>query len=265
MVILITGVSSGFGLATARRLASDGHTVYGTVRRDVDRLDGVHYLKADVRDDDSVRSAVRELITSEGRIDVLINNAGMGIGGPAEFNSMEDIELQMDTNFLGQVRFTKAVLQYMRRQKSGRIICFSSIGGLMGLPFQSYYSASKFAIEGFCEALRMEVGSHGIKVIVIEPGDFATGFTASRRKGAVNDEAASAYPALYSSVASFENDERTGMKPEHLADRLSHIVTCSHPRYSYVISTFEQKLSIFLKAILPKPLFASILKSYYKL
>ncbi|MBR0255779.1 MAG: SDR family oxidoreductase [Bacteroidales bacterium] len=263
MVILITGISSGFGLAMAQRLCADGHTVYGTVRREVEQLPGVHYLRADVRDTVSVQAAVEAVLAAEGRIDVLVNNAGMGIGGPVEFAPEDDVELQMDTNFMGQVRFTQAVLPAMRRQGSGKILCFSSIGGVMGLPFQGFYSASKFAIEGFCEALQIEVRRHGIQVILIEPGDFSTGFTAARIKQ-VSEEAAAAYPSLKQSVNSFEKDEQTGLRPEYLASKIAKIVRRKHPKFRYVIATFIQKLSIPLKRILPARTFVRLLSLFYK-
>ncbi len=134
----------------------------------------------------------------------------------------------------------------------------------MGLPFQGLYSASKFAIEGYCEALRMETRAFGIKVTVIEPGDFATGFTASRNS--VSDpEAFEAYPSYKRSLESIEHDETTGLKPEYLAAKISRIVKWRNPRYSYIISTLEQRLSVFLKAILPASWFSAILRSYYKL
>ena len=180
MIILITGITSGFGRAMAERLNADGHTVYGTHRRDCPQLLGVHYIKADVASEQDCRAAVQQVLDEQGRIDVFINNAGMGIGGPLEFCTLEQAQKQMDTNWMGMVRCLHWVLPAMRKQGSGKIICFSSIGGLMGLPFQGLYSASKFAIEGYCEALRLEVKKLGIKVIVIEPGDFATSFTASR-------------------------------------------------------------------------------------
>ena len=262
MIILITGISSGFGLAMARQLSADGHTVYGTVRREVEQLPGVHYLYADVRDAASVEVAVASVLAAEGRIDVLINNAGMGIGGPVEFAPETDVQLQMDTNFMGQVRFTQAVLPAMRKQGSGKILCFSSIGGVMGLPFQGFYSASKFAIEGFCEALQIEVRRHGIQVVLIEPGDFSTGFTAARIKQ-VSDAAVEAYPSLRQSVSSFEKDEQTGLKPEYLARKISKIVVCRHPKFRYVIATFIQKLSIPLKRILPARTFVKVLSLFY--
>ena len=247
----------------AQRLCADGHTVYGTVRREVEQLPGVHYLRADVRDTVSVQAAVEAVLAAEGRIDVLVNNAGMGIGGPVEFAPEDDVELQMDTNFMGQVRFTQAVLPAMRRQGSGKILCFSSIGGVMGLPFQGFYSASKFAIEGFCEALQIEVRRHGIQVILIEPGDFSTGFTAARIKQ-VSEEAAAAYPSLKQSVNSFEKDEQTGLRPEYLASKIAKIVRRKHPKFRYVIATFIQKLSIPLKRILPARTFVRLLSLFYK-
>ena len=263
MVILITGISSGFGLEMARRLSSDGHTVYGTVRRDVPKLDGVHYLHADVCNGSDALAAVDAVIAAQGHIDTLICNAGMGIGGPAEFSTEEEIKLQMDTNFLGQVRFIKAVLPHMRKAGKGRIICFSSLGGRMGLPLQSYYSASKYAVEGFAEGLRMEVRGFGVDVVVIEPGDFATGFTDSRKKSAVTPEALAAYPSLLDTTARLEGEERSGFGPEVLAARISRIVVSPHPRCRYIISNFEQRLSVFLKAIMPDSWFSAMMRSYY--
>lgn len=264
MVILVTGITSGFGKAMAERLSADGHKVYGTHRKATDFIPGVTYIRADVSDDAQVEAAVNQVLETEGRIDVFINNAGMGIGGPLEFSSLEDARYQMDVNWMGMVRFLHFVVPVMRRQGCGRIICFSSIGGLMGLPFQGLYSASKFAIEGYCEALRMELRKSGVKVVVIEPGDFATSFTA-QRKCVTDSQAHEAYPAYAASLASIEKDETTGLKPEYLAGKISAIVKKKNPAYSYVISTFEQRLSVILKRILPASLFASILSSYYKL
>lgn len=264
MVILITGISSGFGKAMAQKLASQGHKVYGTHRRDVERIPGVTYIKADASDEQQVEATVTQVVAAEGKIDVFINNAGMGIGGPLEFTSLSDAHTQMDVNWMGMVRFLHFVVPVMRKQGYGKIICFSSIGGLMGLPFQGLYSASKFAIEGYCEALRLELKAFGIKVVVIEPGDFATSFTA-QRKSVVDPEAYKVYASYAKSLASIEHDETTGLKPEYLAEKLARIVVSKNPRYNYIISTFEQRLSVFLKKILPPSLFAAILGSYYKL
>lgn len=264
MVVFITGISSGFGLETARLLSQEGHTVYGTVRREVEPLPKVHYLQLDVRNRTEVINAVADVVEKEGRIDVLVNNAGMGIGGPLEFAAEEEIRLQMDTNFMGLVHCVDAVLPYMRRQGNGKIIALSSIGGLMGLPFQGFYSSSKFAIEGYCESLRMETKALGIKVVVVRPGDFATGFTGSRKKVA-NEAALQAYPIYQVAMEKVEHDENGGLKPEILARRISRIIRKNNPKNGYVVASLEQKLSVFLKRVLPEKWFAAILSNYYKL
>jgi len=264
MVILITGITSGFGRAMAQRLSQDGHKVYGTYRHDSDPVPGVTYIRADVRDEDSLKAAVNRVIEAEGRIDTLISNAGMGVGGPLEFTSIDDARLQMDINFMGMVRLLGQVVPVMRRQRHGHIICISSIGGLMGLPYQGMYSASKFAIEGYCEALRLELRQFGIHVTVINPGDFSTGFTAQRNK-VDNPDALAAYPGYAQSMQSIEHDENSGLKPDYLARRISKIVRKKHPRNRYIIATLVQKASVLLKAILPARWFDCILASYYKL
>lgn len=264
MVILITGITTGFGKAMAEQLCADGHKVYGTHRRDVEKIPGVCYIKAESTCQADVQAAVKQVMDAEGRIDVFINNAGMGIGGPLEFCSIEDCQRQMDVNFMGMVRFVKEVVPVMRAQGGGKIICLSSIGGLMGLPFQGMYSASKFAIEGYCEALRMETRSFGIKVTVIEPGDFHTAFT-SQRKSVADPEAYKVYKTYAASLSSIEKDETTGLTPDVLAKKISRIVRMKNPACSYVVSTMEQWLSTVLKRILPTRWFEAILSSYYKL
>lgn len=264
MVILITGITSGFGKSMAEKLCSDGHKVYGTHRKAKEFIPGVTYIKADATVEAEVEAAVKQVIDAEGRIDVFINNAGMGIGGPLEFCSLEDAQRQMDVNWMGMVRFLHYIVPIMREQKAGKIIAFSSIGGLMGLPFQGLYSASKFAIEGYCEALRLELKAFGVKVVVIEPGDFATNFT-SQRKSVSNPKAFEVYKTYADSMASIEKDETSGLKPEVLSNKISKIVKAKNPNYRYIISTLEQRLSVFIKAILPPSWFEAILGSYYKM
>ena len=264
MVVFITGISSGFGLETARLLASEGHVVYGTVRRQVEPLPQVRYFTLDVRDREAVADAVRAVIEKEGRIDVLVNNAGMGIGGPLEFATEEEIREQMDANFMGLVHCVDAILPYMRQQHGGKIVALSSIGGLMGLPFQGFYSASKFAIEGYCEALRLETKQFGVTVTVIRPGDFSTGFTGSRKK-TTHNEAAQVYRTYAESMGKVEHDETGGLKPQVLARKISQIIRKRRPRYGYVIASLEQRLSVLLKRILPARWFSAILGSYYHL
>lgn len=264
MVILITGVSSGFGKAMAVRLAKDGHKVYGTIRRKTEPLEGVTYLEADVQDGDAVAAAFEMLMANEGRVDVFISNAGMGIGGPLEFSSVADVQRQMDVNFMGMVRWLSHIVPVMRKQGHGRILAVSSIGGLMGLPYQGAYSASKYAIEGYCEALRLELRGTGVDVVVIEPGDFSTGFTASR-KTVCPEAAAKAYPSYGRSLKGIEKDEMSGLKPEYLAEKIARIVAKKRPAYNYVIASFLQGLAVFAKWLLPKRVFAWILSLYYNL
>jgi short-subunit dehydrogenase len=265
-VILITGISSGFGKQTARLLSEKGHIVYGTVRRNTVSDTPVKYLTMDLTDINSIKYAVSSVVEKEGRIDVLINNAGMHTGGPIETSPIENIKLQMDTNFLGMVHITREVLPIMRKQRGGTIINFSSIGGLMGLPFQAFYSASKFAIEGFSEALRMEVNRFNIKIILINPGDFRTSNSANRRNFLAPSGIDDPYFEQYkTTMAVIENDEANGWAPEVLAKKIAKIVENNNPLQRYIIGSFEQKLAIVLKYILPRKLFRIILQDHYKI
>lgn len=262
-VILITGASSGFGKATAELLAQRGHIVYGTSRTTKEHP-SVHFLNMDVRDRESIASGVRQIIEKEGRIDVLVNNAGMGIGGSLELATPEEIDLQIGTNFMGCVNMCQAVLPHMRKQRQGRIINLSSIGGIMGLPYQGYYSASKFAIEGFSEALSAEVKGFGITVSMVEPGDFATGFTASRKNSTLTLENEDYGDSFRRSLNLIEKEENGGLKPEVLARKIAKIVECKHPRLRYVVANLEQWLSVVIKRVLPGNWFVGILRDYYK-
>ena len=265
-VILITGISSGFGKQTAELLAAEGHTVYGTVRRDVEISPSVIGLKLDLTNTDSIRQSVQTILNKEGRIDVLINNAGMHTGGPIETSPIENIKLQMDTNFLGMVNLTREVLPAMRKQGGGTIVNFSSIGGLMGLPFQAFYSAGKFAIEGFSEALRMEVRQFNIKIVLINPGDFHTNNSANRRNFLAPTDTIDPYNGQYlKTLAIIEKDEANGWEPKVLAKKLVRIAECKNPRQRYIIASFEQKLAVALKYILPGKLFGMILEDHYKI
>ena len=260
-IILITGISSGFGKQTAQRLAEQGHSVYGTVRKECETSNLVNVLKMDLTDNESINKAVKTVLEKEGRIDVLINNAGMHTGGPIETTPSENIRLQMDTNFIGMVHLTNSVLPIMRKQGGGLIINISSLGGLIGLPFQAFYSASKFAIEGFSEALRMEVRGFNIKVVVVNPGDFHTNNSTNRRNFLAP---AGPYQNQFEkALAIIEKDESGGWEPEILARKIVKIVESRNPGQRYIIAPFEQKLALILKRILPGKLFMKILSSYY--
>jgi short-subunit dehydrogenase len=265
-VILITGISSGFGRETAKLMAEKGYRVYGTVRKVSDSVNLVHNLKMDLTDISSIREAVSTVIEKEGRIDVLINNAGMHTGGPIEISTIENIKLQMDTNFIGMIHVTREVLPVMRQQGAGTIINFSSIGGLMGLPFQAFYSASKYAIEGFSEALRMEVNQYNIKIILINPGDFHTRNSANRRNFLAPIGISDPYYEQFEKTLSvIEKDEANGWEPGVLARKIVKIINCRNPRQRYIIASFEQKLAVVLKNVLPGKWFRMILQDHYKI
>ena len=263
-VILITGISSGFGKATSELLAIKGHIVYGTIRTAIESDTKVHILKLDLTDTNSIKKAVETVLQNEGRIDVLINNAGMLIGGPLETSPIENIRLLMDTNFLGMVQLTREVLPVMRRQGGGTIINLSSVAGLIGLPFQGYYSASKFAIEGFSEALRMEVKQFNIKVVVINPGDFRTNNIINRRNFLAPTGTTDPYYEQYGkTLAIFEKDEANGQSPQVLAAKIGRIVECKNPKQRYIIATLVEKLAVILKKVLPGKLLRKLLETFY--
>lgn len=262
-VIIITGASSGFGKATAEYLDKKGHSVYGLCRNEKQH-DSIKYLVADVTKPETIETQVKKIYEIEQRIDVLINNAGMGIGGSLELATDEEIRLQMDTNFMGCVNMCRAVLPYMRKQRSGKIINLSSIGGIMGLPYQGYYSASKFAIEGFSEALSAEIKRFGISVSIIEPGDFSTGFTKNRIQSQATLNDTDYGPVFKNTMSLIEKEENGGLSPEILAKRIGKIVDSKHPRLRYVVANTEQWLSVVLKRIVPGNWFVDILRNYYK-
>jgi short-subunit dehydrogenase len=263
-VILITGISSGFGKASARLLAEAGHSVYGTVRKDCETDKSVNVLRMDLTDEGSIHEVVETVISKEGRIDVLINNAGMHTGGPIETLPMEYVRLQMDTNFVGTVKLTKEVLPYMRRNGGGTIINFSSIGGLLGLPYQGIYSAAKFAIEGFSEALRIEIRNFNIKVIVINPSDFSTNSSLNRRNFLSPTGSDDPYQKQYKkTLAGIEKDEAGGLNPKILTKKLVKIVEYKHPRQRYIIAKFLPKIAVALKHFLPGKLFGRLLGIFY--
>src|SRR5215208_6317003 len=180
-VALVTGASVGIGEAAARALVGAGFTVYGTSRRAAagETRDGVVLLPLDVTDDESVAGVVRGVLERSGRIDVLVNNAGVGVAGAAEESSIEQARALFETNVFGAMRMTRAVLPHMREQGSGRIINVSSIVGLIPVPFMALYASSKHALEGYSESVDHEVREHGVRVLLVQPGFTKTGFDAS--------------------------------------------------------------------------------------
>ena len=282
MTLLITGASSGIGKAAAALFAERGYQVFDLSRRGT--------IPCDVSDEASVQRAVAEVMRRTDHIDVLILNAGFGISGPAECTPVEDVRRQMDVNFTGAVAVVQQVLPYMRRRRKGRIIFTSSVAAILPIPYQSFYSASKAAINAFALALQNEVRDYGIRVSVLMPGDVRTGFTAARKKVQLpagnagishavmevrspggtttqmffssQSESEIAYPHAEQAVATMERDEQRGLTPQAMARSLYHIATARHPRPQY-IGGAEYYLFAFLHQLLPQRLVNYIVGRLY--
>lgn len=254
--LLITGGSSGIGKATTLLFAEQGWRVFELSRHGKEEptpsLKGgeIVHITCDVRSEESVCQAVTEVLRQTDRIDVVISNAGFGISGAIEFTEMQEAERQMDVNFLGAVRLTQAVLPQLRKQQGGRIIYTSSVAAILSVPYQSFYSASKAAINAFALALANEVRDFGISVSVMMPGDVRTGFTDARAKSTAGEDV---YLGANKAITTMEHDERGGMSPEQMARLFLHIATCRSPRPQYV-GGFSYRVLCFLDRLLPKRL-----------
>ncbi len=258
-VIAITGASSGIGRYTAIALVNMGHTVYDLSRRYIPN-DGVKYIKTDVTDEENVRASVEEIINTEDHIDVVINCAGYGISGAVEFTKTEDAKRQFDVNFFGMVNVNKAVIPFMRKAKKGQIINISSVAAVTHIPFQTYYSASKAAIESYTCALANELKPFGIFVSAIQPGDICTEFTSSRNKSFSGDDI---YEGRISrSVEGMEKDEQKGMSPEFAGKYIARIALKKKPKPIYAIG-FSYKAVCLLCKIVPCGVRNKIIGSLY--
>jgi NAD(P)-dependent dehydrogenase (short-subunit alcohol dehydrogenase family) len=264
-VVLITGGSSGIGKSIGDFLHAKGFVVYGTSRNPEMILGSVFPLiTLDVRNKESIQKAVSEILSKSGRIDIVINNAGVGITGPIEEIPTEEIQNNFETNLFGPIEVMKAVLPPMRSQKSGLIINITSIAGYMGLPYRGIYSASKGALELITEALRMEVKSFGIHVTNVAPGDFATNIAAGRFHAPLIK--GSAYEIPYGNTLKTMDDHvDSGSNPNEMAVAIFKIIQIQKPKVHYKIGAFMQKFSIVLKRILPDKVYEKMLMNHYKL
>lgn len=264
-VVLITGGSSGIGKSIGEFLHAKGFVVYGTSRNPEKVSNSVFPLVAlDVRNADSIKTAVNKVIETSGRLDIVINNAGVGITGPLEEIPIEEIKNNFETNFFGPIEVMKAVLPQMRKQKSGLIINITSIAAYMGLPYRSVYSASKGALELITEALRMEVKQFGIEITNVAPGDFATNIASGRYHAPVLKD--SAYEKAYGNTLAAMNEHvDAGSNPNEMAEAVFKIIQKDKPKVHYKVGVFMQKFSIVLKRTLPDKVYEKILMNHYKL
>ncbi|WP_422351783.1 SDR family oxidoreductase [Flagellimonas sp.] len=265
-VVLITGGSSGIGKSVGTYLIEKGYKVYGTTRNPDKHPDfsAFELIRLDVKLPESVQEAVSEVISKAGRLDVLINNAGVGITGPIEETPHEEILNVFDTNFHGPIHMMKAVLPQMRKQGGGLIINTTSIAGYMGLPFRGYYSATKGALNLVTEALRMETKKFGISITNLAPGDFATNIAAGRYHAPVIK--GSAYEEDYQRSLDLMNEHvDAGGDPLQVAKKVHQIILKKKNKVHYPVGEFTQRLSLVLKRILPSRVYEKLLLNHYKL
>lgn len=232
--------------------------MFGTCRDTADRkpaAGNIEMLSMNVDDDDSVRNAVGILLEKAGRLDGVVNNAGYALMGSVEDTSIEEAKAQMETNFFGVLRVCRAVLPIMRKQGSGHIINVSSLAGVLGLPFSGLYSASKFALEGMTESLRLELRPFGVRVVLVEPGDFNTQLPA-RRRVASESEKNDAYQKSFTRFkAAQEKDESKAPSPELVAYLVERILKTGAPPLRYTVGMVGQRIVVPLKRLLPQRLF----------
>lgn len=265
-VILITGASSGLGKAMAKHLSALNYRVFGTSRNpdNYSKTTGFELLTLDLTQPEQFQKLIDEVIIKAGRIDVLINNAGLGITGPLEETDLAAMKSNFDTNFFGPLALSQIVLPQMRKQKSGLIINITSIGGYMGLPFRGIYSASKGALGVATEALRMEVKSQNINLVTLAPGDYATDI-GSRRHHSPLKEFSPYHVAYKHSLDTMNDHVDSGGNPLDVAKLVVKIIESSQTHVHYKSGSFLQKFSIVLKKILPDTLYEKLLMNHYKL
>lgn len=263
-VVLITGASSGIGKICATHLQQRGYRVYGTSRRPAQSLPYA-MLEMNVDDDADVQRGVDRIVAETGRLDVVVNNAGYSLVGAVEETSLEEAKAHFETNFFGALRVCRAALPVMRQQRRGYVVNISSLGGQIGLPFQGVYSATKFALEGLTEALRLEVRPFGIHAVLIQPGDCATGLTGSRRHTAESQNGSAYQPQFGATVQRIQADEARGGSPDAVARLLERIITSRSPKPRYRVGPFIEQLAVYAKPNLPGNLFDWIMRQFYQL
>ncbi|MFG6687441.1 SDR family oxidoreductase [Mariniflexile sp. HNIBRBA6329] len=264
-VVLITGGSSGIGKSVGEYLTEKGFKVYGTSRNPENyKASKFSILKLDVKNIETIHQTVKTIIDAEGRLDVVINNAGAGITGAIEEIPEAEIKANFDTNFFGPINVIKAVLPQMRKQQAGLIINITSIAGYMGLPYRGIYSASKGALELVTEAFRMEIKDFNIKMTNIAPGDFATNIATGRYHAPLLDN--SPYKKPYGDTLNLMNTHvDNGSDPNMMAQAVLKVINTENPKVHYKVGEFMQKFSIVLKRILPDKVYEKMLMKHYKL
>ncbi|RYY98300.1 MAG: SDR family oxidoreductase [Chitinophagaceae bacterium] len=263
-VVIVTGASSGLGESIATHLAAQGHTVYGSARSLGGQERPFRTLSMDVGSAESVSAAVAQVLAAEGRIDVLINNAGLGIAGPLETLSLDDCARVLDTNVLGALRTTQAVLPAMRRQGSGKIINISSIGSEIGLPYRGMYSASKAALDRITEALRTELAPFGVQACVVQPGGVRTDINANRLRSEL--PAGNPYKESFDATYALINQSvEGGLDPKQFGALVESLLAAPVLRRVYRLGKPMEKFSVLLKRLLPSGTYDKMIRKHYRI
>ena len=266
--VLITGSSSGIGKAAVHYFAARGWNVAATMRKpeaekDIRESATVKLLRLDVQDADSINEAVKQTVAAFGKIDVLVNNAGYGLTGVAEFTNEADIRRQFDVNVFGVMAVTNAVLPYFRANKAGRIINVTSMGGRVTFPLFSYYHASKFAVEGYSEALNYELNPLGIDVKIIEPGGVKTDF-AGRSIDMVQTDNPDYQRLQGKLVEALANDSNIPTEAKDVAKVIFKAATATHPRMRYLVGS-DARMMWTIRRIFGVNFQQKLVKRFYKL
>ena len=267
-VALVTGASSGIGMETARLLNALGYIVYGAARRTEKMQElkqaGVKLLAMDVTDEAAMVHGVNEILQAEGRIDVLVNNAGYGSYGALEDVPLSEARYQFEVNIFGMATLTQLVLPYMRRQRSGRIINISSIGGKIGEPHGAWYHATKFAVEGLSDSLRMELKEFGIDVVIIEPGAIITEWASIARENMLRVSGNTDYKELTVKHANmFARADKAGSQPIVVARTIVRAITANRPKTRYATGG-GAKIILFVRRILSDRMFDRLMLGMMK-
>jgi short-subunit dehydrogenase len=263
-IIIVTGASSGIGKSIAQLLSSNGFMVYGTCRDPKKyNITSFNLLQCDINNNNEIKDFIKYVINKEGRVDVLINNAGIGITGPLEETSQDDIKSAFQTNFFGPVEMIKQCIPIMREKNDGLIINITSVLGYFGIPFRGIYCATKSSMEIIGEVFSMELKKFNIRVVNIAPGDFKTDIISRRIDSRGNNF--SVYKKDYlKSVKSANKHVENAQSPEIISKLILKIINTNNIKIHYKIGPFIQKFSIILKRILPDKLFEKILLRYSK-
>ena len=279
-VAIVTGASSGIGEETAKRLAGLGYTVYAAARR-VDRMwglvggrpaqphltaSGIRPVRLDVTDDDALAAFVKEVVAESGRVDVLVNNAGYGSYGSLEDVPMAEARRQFDVNVFGLARLTQLVVPHMREQRSGYVVNISSIGGKFYEPLGAWYHATKFAVEGLSDSLRLELAPFGVHVVVVEPGAIRTEWAGIAARNLREQSAGTAYAdqaARVGAVLARADDPRLTSPPTVVADAVARAVQARRPRIRYVVGRGARPL-LLARRLLPDRAFDRLVTTAYR-